>query len=108
MLVNLRTAALVAALSMNVLPALAHQGENHESAPQTADGTGVVTAMDNSGGTVTIKHGPIAALKWPAMTMKFKVAGPALLTGATVGEKVGFTLMNDNGKPVVSELHLLK
>ena len=29
---------------------------------QTADATGVVTAIDNDAGTVTIDHGPVASL----------------------------------------------
>ena len=32
-----------------------------------------------NGGAVTIAHGPVASLKWPGMTMDFKVKDPALL-----------------------------
>jgi Cu(I)/Ag(I) efflux system protein CusF len=34
--------------------------------------SGVVTAVDPAAGTITIDHGPVASLQWPAMTMTFK------------------------------------
>jgi Cu(I)/Ag(I) efflux system protein CusF len=54
-----------------------------------------------------IAHGPIAALKWPAMTMKFKVESAAVLNGVTVGNTVHFWLKNVGGKPVVSQIHVM-
>lgn len=35
--------------------------------------------VDAQAGAVMLSHGPVASLKWPAMTMKFKVANTALL-----------------------------
>jgi Cu(I)/Ag(I) efflux system protein CusF len=63
----------------------------------TAEGSGVVKAVDTKAGTVTIQHGPIAALKWPAMTMAFKVNPRSLLGGVNVGQSVKFTLMQMGG-----------
>lgn len=60
------------------------------AAAKTGAGTGVVTAVDGKAGTVTIQHGPIAAVNWPAMTMTFKAATPNLTKGVKVGEKIGF------------------
>lgn len=54
-------------------------------------GVGVIKKLDLKAGSVTLQHGPIAALSWPAMTMSFK-ADSALLQGLKVGEKVNFTL----------------
>lgn len=106
---KLMIAALAAALSATGLaaPALAHGGEDHAAAPQAAQGQGVVMAVDVKAGTVVLKHGPIAALKWPAMTMKFKVESAAVLNGVTVGKKVRFMLKNVGGKPVISEIHVM-
>ncbi len=106
---NLMIAALAVALSSAgmAVPALAHNGEDHGTAPQAASGEGVIKAVDAKAGTVVIAHGPIAALKWPAMTMKFKVESAAVLKGVTVGKKVHFVLKNEHGKPVVSEIHVL-
>ena len=58
----------------------------------SAEGTGVVEAVDTAKGTVTIKHQAIASIHWPAMTMTFKAAKPELLKGVKVGEKVQFGL----------------
>lgn len=88
-------------------PALAHQGETHAAVPQTAEGEGVVTAIDAQAGTVTLNHGPIASLGWPAMTMTFRVHSAAVLQGVSVGQRVHFELMNDNGRPMVTEIHVL-
>jgi len=38
----------------------------------TATATGVVEVVDPAAKTVTIAHGPVAQLQWPAMTMTFK------------------------------------
>ncbi|MBP8231235.1 MAG: copper-binding protein [Rhizorhabdus sp.] len=89
------------------MPALAHQGEDHAPAPQTAEGQGTVKAVDAKAGTITIAHGPIAALKWPAMTMKFKVEKASILNGVAVGKKIHFVLKNIGGKPVVTEIHIM-
>lgn len=64
---------------------------NHMARPAGAQGTGVVKKLNLSGGLVTLQHGPIAALSWPAMTMTFK-AHAAVLQGVKVGEKVDFTI----------------
>ena len=90
-----------------VSPAFAHQGETHAAVPQSAEGEGVVTAINATAGTVTINHGPIATLRWPAMTMAFPVQSASLLTGITVGARVHFTLVNHEGHPMVSEIHAL-
>ncbi len=101
--------AVAAALSLGMgvtAPALAHQGETHAQAPQTAQGAGVVRAIDARNNRITIAHEPIAALGWPAMTMAFPVHSPDLLTGVAVGNRINFTLMNDNGQPMVSALQV--
>lgn len=92
--------ALVAAT-----PALArHAGHDQAPAAATAagaiKGTGVVKGVDAKAGTIKIHHGPIAALKWPAMTMDFK-ASPQVLATAKTGKTVTFTL-DAAGKQVVA------
>ena len=60
------------------------------SAAKTGHATGVVTGVDAKSKTITIKHGPIAAVGWPAMTMTFKANPASLVQKVKVGEKVGF------------------
>ena len=92
-----------------VSPVLAHAGHNGSEpstgVAQTADGEGTIKAIDQDAGTVTLAHGPIAALNWPAMTMTFKVESAAVTKDVQVGNTVHFTLQNEGGKPVVTELH---
>ena len=52
-----------------------------------ADGSGVVTAIDAKAGTVTLHHGPIAKLSWPAMTMAFKASPPSLLSASRLASR---------------------
>jgi Cu(I)/Ag(I) efflux system protein CusF len=53
-------------------------------------GAGVIKAIDAKAGTLTLQHGPIPAVSWPAMTMTFKATPPSLLTGLKVGQSIGF------------------
>jgi Cu(I)/Ag(I) efflux system protein CusF len=55
---------------------------------QTYSGTGAITAI--AGDQVSIKHGPIAGIGWPAMTMTF-TAPAEVGQGANVGEQVDFS-----------------
>jgi Cu(I)/Ag(I) efflux system protein CusF len=55
---------------------------------QTYSGTGAITAV--AGDQVSIKHGPIAGIGWPAMTMTF-TAPADVAQGASVGEQVDFS-----------------
>lgn len=82
---------------MNAPPGMSsEQGADHS--PMTmAKGVGTVTAVDVKAGTVTIHHGPIAALNWPAMTMAFKVSPPSILQGVKAGQSVKFQLMKMGG-----------
>ena len=54
-------------------------------------GTGTVTAIDAATGKITLDHGAIPAVGWPAMKMDFS-AKPDLLKGVAVGDKVDFDL----------------
>lgn len=53
--------------------------------------TGTVTAIDAAAGKITLEHGAIPAVGWPAMTMAFS-AKPYLFKGIAVGDKVDFDL----------------
>jgi len=53
-------------------------------------GQGAVQAVDAKNGTVEIEHGPIASLKWPAMSMEFKVRDKAQLARLSKGQAVEF------------------
>lgn len=59
------------------------------STADTASATGVVEAVDPIARTLTIAHGPVAALEWPAMTMTFQ-APDVDLGSIEQGDQVSF------------------
>lgn len=74
-----------------------------DSGHKMAEGSGTVTAVDKSAGTITLDHGPIAEANWPAMTMAFK-AKPELLDAVKVGDKVVFDLALKDGTGEVTAI----
>ena len=67
-----------------------------------AKGSGTVTAIDKGAGKITIKHGEISELQWPAMTMGF-ASKPELLNSVAVGDKIDFDLtVNGNAGEVTA------
>lgn len=68
-----------------------------------ADGS--IDGIDPKAGTVSLSHGPIASLKWPAMTMEFKVAHGGLLQGLKPGQAVAFEFVERQpGEYVVTSI----
>ncbi|MFY9314554.1 MAG: efflux RND transporter periplasmic adaptor subunit [Burkholderiales bacterium] len=55
---------------------------------QVHKANGTVQAVDGKAGTVEIEHGPIDSLKWPAMTMEFKVKDKSMLGGVKKGQAI--------------------
>jgi Cu/Ag efflux protein CusF len=65
---------------------------------------GEVRKVDKAAAKVTLKHGPIANLEMPPMTMVFQVKDPALLAKVKEGDKVKFKAEKVQGKYTVTEL----
>ena len=76
-----------------------------ESKQQSHRATGVVKSVDNASSTVTLAHGPVSSLKWPAMTMGFKVKDAALLKKLAVGQKVDVEFVQQASDYVVIAVH---
>ena len=66
------------------------KGMSAAPAAKQGTGTGVIKAIDAKAGTLTIQHGPIPGVSWPAMTMTFKARPATLLKGLKVGQTIGF------------------
>src|SRR5690349_4374360 len=60
------------------------------AAAATALSSGEVQQIDKSAGKITIKHGPLANLGMPAMTMVFRVKEPAMIGHVKVGDRIHF------------------
>jgi Cu(I)/Ag(I) efflux system membrane fusion protein len=65
------------------------QGVLARAAPMQYRTTGVVTQVD--AGSITLDHAPVPELKWPAMSMPFTLADPALARGLKPGQSVSFS-----------------
>lgn len=63
---------------------------------QTASAEGTVTAVNADAGTITIDHGAIPAVDWPAMTMAFQ-ADEAIRQQVAVGDEVTFDFRTTEG-----------
>ena len=68
--------------------------------------TGEVRKVDMEAGKVTLRHGPIASLGMPAMTMVFRVADPKMLDQLKQGDKIRFSADRLNGAIVLTEVEL--
>lgn len=77
-------------------------GKTDSVAPSLADGE--IKKIDAAASKVTIKHGHIAHLDMPGMTMVFTVKDPAILGPFKAGDKVRFMVVVEGGKMVVTEL----
>jgi Cu(I)/Ag(I) efflux system protein CusF len=64
--------------------------------------SGKVTKVDRAAGRVTIAHGPVASLKWPAMTMAFEVKDKALFDKLQPGASIEFSFVQSERKHVVT------
>ncbi|MEK8029749.1 copper-binding protein [Ideonella sp. DXS29W] len=65
---------------------------------------GEVRKVDREQGKITLKHGPIASLEMPPMTMVFKVADPKMLDGLKAGDRVRFAADRVNGAITVTAM----
>lgn len=80
------------------MPAAEHEKMVEQMPPEASDATpsakiasatGTVESIDATAGKITLAHGPVEALRWPAMTMAFK-ATPDQIASIKVGQKVKF------------------
>ena len=103
---NTATAAPEAAAP--AVPAAAASGSDMAGMAMSGDakmakGTGTVTAIDATAGTVTIDHAPIPEANWPAMNMAFK-ASPEIARQVKAGDKVAFDLKLQGGSGEVTAI----
>jgi Cu(I)/Ag(I) efflux system protein CusF len=83
-------------------PGGADHAAHHAQAAPAAEGE--VRKVDAAQGKLTLKHGPIANLEMPGMTMVFKVADPKLLQGLKEGDKVKFSAERVGGAITVTAI----
>ena len=74
----------------------------------TPNTEGVIRKVDKVQGKLTIKHGPIANLDMPGMTMVFKVSDPKALELLKEGDKVRFFADRVNGAITVMAIEAVQ
>lgn len=117
------TLLLIALLSAPLTAAYAEDGsmpmqmpEGHDMPMQAAGGhdmampmaEGVVRRIDLSNGKITLRHGPIASIDMPPMTMVYPVKPPTLLNKVKVGDKVKFQAEEVNGNYIVTAIEVVR
>jgi len=70
---------------------------------QEAQASGEVRRVNAEEGKITIKHGAIADLELPAMSLVYR-ADPTLLRGIQPGDKITFTAKRDGKRYVVTKI----
>lgn len=98
--------ALVAAALLSAAPAFADD-KHHPAAgaaPDSALADGEIRKVDREAKKITIKHGPLAKLDMPAMTMVFQVKDPAMLDQVKAGDKVKFEAEKVGGAFTVTRI----
>ena len=102
---HLLTAALV------VVSAVGVHAQTNPAAPQDSAAAaatpmtdGEVRKVDREAGKVTLRHGPIANLDMPGMTMVFKATDPKMLENLKEGDKVRFSADRVNGAITVTRI----
>lgn len=95
-------AALMIAVPLHAAPVSAPAAE----APAMSEG--VVRKIDVANGKITLKHGPLANLDMPPMTMVFRVSPPELLGALKVGDTVKFRAERIDGAFVVTAIRTVE
>jgi len=93
---SLTSALLITACSQSVAPATTADMpsatasmDGKAQSVKTATTNGTIKAIDTDSGKITLAHGPVPQLEWPAMTMAFK-ASSEQMAGVKVGQEVLF------------------
>jgi Cu(I)/Ag(I) efflux system periplasmic protein CusF len=101
-------AFFLAAALCCAMPAFSADHEAKESSAAAPASEGEVRKIDRDAKKITIKHGEIANLGMPPMTMVFVARDPALLDKVKVGDSVRFTAERVEGVIAVTRIEAVK
>ena len=96
--------ALAGVLGALNITAIAQAPAASAAAPSTALSDGEVRKVDLENKKLTLRHGPLANLDMPGMTMVFLVKHEAMLQRVQPGDKVRFAADKIDGKFTVIQL----
>jgi Cu(I)/Ag(I) efflux system periplasmic protein CusF len=101
---------LVAALGIAALAAAQPHGGDHgkgghgHAMPNAPMTDAEVRKVDKEAGKVTLRHAEIKHMDMPPMTMVFQVRDKAMLNDVKVGDQVRFSVVDERGSMVVTEI----
>ena len=96
--------ALLAVVTSAVTAAQPTPSTSAAAAGASAMTNGEVRKVDRDAQKLTLRHGPIANLDMPAMTMVFRVSDPVMLDNVQVGDQVRFRVENVGGQLTVTRI----
>lgn len=89
----------------NEIPAMSHMHEATQQDPAVS-ATGEVKLIDLKENKITIAHEPVAALNWPAMTMRFTLTSDTQIQGINAGDKVDFSFIQQGNLSLLQQIHV--
>lgn len=101
---QLLIACLLGSLAFSLQASDEHDSHHDAAQSTTSMSQGEVRKIDTARQKITLRHGPIANIGMPPMTMVFEVKDAALLEGLEVGDKVGFVVEQQGNQYIVTEL----
>ena len=109
----MKHALIIAAAVFSSTFSVASLATSHTAAPAHAEhhgasAEGEVRRIDKEQKKLTIRHGPIANLDMPAMTMVFQVQDAAVLDQVKVGDKIRFNAEKVGGSYTVTRVEAAK
>lgn len=100
--VSLLATAAMAQMAMEPMGKMAMSGKPSAAANGAHKATATVKKLDEKAGVVTLSHGPVATLNWPAMTMGFKVKDKSLLPKLGQGKNVDVEFTKEGNDYVIT------
>ena len=95
---------LGSSLSLGVQASDEHAGHHGAVQTEAAMSQGEVRRIDLAGGKITLRHGPIANLGMPPMSMVFKVQNAEQGSALQAGMKVRFRAEQQQGTYVLTHI----
>jgi Cu(I)/Ag(I) efflux system periplasmic protein CusF len=85
-----------------------HASHHPAASASALQSEGEVRKVDLAQRKVTLRHGPLANLDMPAMTMVFTAPDPKMIEGLKQGDKVRFTADRKDGSFIVTAIEAIK
>ena len=84
------------------MPGMNGDVQSAQPTGQAHSGNGDITELSND--SVTISHGPVESIGWPAMTMTFRAGSGESLQGLNVGDPVDFQFQKAGEQYVLTSI----